>query len=64
MTNSPRLSGEEQRKRMESKIWLLYCNDQLMAQGLITPEERDRMKYRINEKYSLATPSNPPRSIQ
>ena len=31
---------------------------------LITPEERDRMKYRINEKYSLATPSNPPRSIQ
>ena len=64
MTNTPRLSNEEKRKRVESKIWMLYCNDLLLQQGLITQEERDRMKFRINEKYSLATPANPPRSIQ
>ena len=52
MTNTPRLSNEEKRKRVESKIWMLYCNDQLLQQGLITQEERDRMKFRINEKYS------------
>ena len=42
---------EQRRLRMTEKMWLYYFNDILCKQGLISTEERQRMKLRIDSEY-------------
>lgn len=42
---------ENRRLKMTEKLWLYYFNDTLCAQGLITQEERQRMKRKIDLQY-------------
>ena len=42
---------EQRRLKMTEKMWLYYFNDILCKQGLISDEERQRMKLRIDLEY-------------
>ena len=42
---------EQLRLKMTEKLWLYYFNDILCKQGLISQEERRRMKLRIDVEY-------------
>ena len=42
---------EQRRLKMTEKMWLYYFNDILCKQGLISDEERQRMKLRIDSEY-------------
>ena len=42
---------EQRRLKMTEKMWLYYFNDILCKQGLISDEERQRMKMRIDSEY-------------
>ena len=42
---------EQLRLRMAEKMWLYYFNDILCTQGLISDDERQRMKLRIDSEY-------------
>ena len=42
---------EQLRLKMTEKLWLYYFNDILCKKGLISQEERQRMKLRIDSEY-------------
>jgi len=42
---------EQLRLKMTEKLWLYYFNDILCKNGLISQEERQRMKLRIDAEY-------------
>ena len=42
---------EHLRLKMTEKMWLYYFNDILCKQGLISDDERQRMKLRIDSEY-------------
>ena len=42
---------EQLRFMMNEKLWLYYFNDILCKKGLISQEERQRMKLRIDSEY-------------
>ena len=42
---------EQRRLKMTEKMWLYYFNDILCKQGLISDDERQRMKLRIDLEY-------------
>ena len=42
---------EQLRLKMAEKLWLYYFNDILCRKGLISQEERQRMKLRIDSEY-------------
>ena len=42
---------EQLRLKMAEKLWLYYFNDILCSKGLISQEERQRMKLRIDSEY-------------
>ena len=42
---------EQMRLKMTEKLWLYYFNDVLCKKGLISQEERQRMKLRIDAEY-------------
>ena len=42
---------EQRRVKMTEKMWLYYFNDILCKRGLISEEERQRMKLRIDSEY-------------
>ena len=42
---------EQLRLKMTEKMWLYYFNDILCKQGLISNDERQRMKLRIEKEY-------------
>ena len=44
-------TAELRRLRMTEKMWLYYFNDILCKQGLISQDERQRMKLRIDSEY-------------
>lgn len=48
---TPKSHMENRRLKMTEKLWLYYFNDTLCAQGLITQEERQRMKRKIDLQY-------------
>ena len=43
---------EQLRLKMTEKLWLYYFNDVLYRKGLISQEERQRMKLRIDSEYN------------
>ena len=42
---------EQLRLKMTEKLWLYYFNDILCKKGLISQEERQHMKLRIDSEY-------------
>ena len=48
MTKTKKLTNEELRKRVAKHIWLMYYNDYLFQQGVITEDARNRMKIKID----------------
>lgn len=44
-------ASEQRRLKMAEKLWLYYFNDILCKKGLISHEERQQMKLRINAAY-------------
>ena len=42
---------EQLRLKMTEKLWLYYFNDILCKKGLISQEERQRIKLRIDSEY-------------
>ena len=45
------LTPQQLRLKMTEKLWLYYFNDILCEQGLISQEERQKMKLRIDAEY-------------
>ena len=45
------LTPQQLRLKMTEKLWLYYFNDTLCEQGLISQEERQKMKLRIDAEY-------------
>ena len=48
MTKTKKLSNEELRRRVAKHIWLMYYNEYLFQQGVITEDARSRMKIKID----------------
>lgn len=48
MTKAKKLTKEELRSRAAKHIWLMYYNEFLFQQGVITEDARNRMKIRID----------------
>lgn len=46
MNQKPSLQAQTRRAAVE-KMWLQYFNNQLLAQGVISPEEHRRMQARL-----------------
>ena len=53
-------SPREQKIGMAENLWLLYFNNTLFAQGLITEQERNQMAHRISQRKSSAKNYHPP----
>ena len=48
MTKEKKLTNEELRRRVAKHIWLMYYNEYLFHQGVITKDARNRMKNKID----------------
>ena len=48
MNKTKKLTNEDLRKRVAKHIWLMYYNDYLFQQGVITEDTRNRMKSKID----------------
>ena len=48
MIRTQKLTNEELRRRVAKHIWLMYYNDYLFQQGVITEDARNRMKIKID----------------
>ncbi len=46
------MSATSERKQMARQIWLLYYNRVLPEKGLITEQEHNRMRIKIQSQYS------------
>ena len=51
MTNYNQQVFQTQKRTIASLIWMQYFNRTLYDQGLITEEERNRMKVKISARY-------------
>ena len=45
--------SEKQKQMILEQLWLTYYNDTLYANGVITEEERSRMRVRIRNRASI-----------
>lgn len=52
MTDHEKQECQAQKSAMASFIWMQYFNRTLYEQGLITEEERNRMKIKIDARYN------------
>lgn len=52
MKNKPSLE-EQLRRAVVEKMWLNYFNDSLLAQGIITPKDHQRMQAQIIQRKPL-----------
>lgn len=52
MDGSARRGGvsEQERRSVLERLWLTYYNDTLYAKGLITEDERNRMRIKIKNR--------------
>ena len=48
MTKAKKLTNEELRRHVAKHIWLMYYNEFLFQQGVITEDARNRMKIKID----------------
>ena len=48
MSKAKKLTNEELRRRVAKHIWLMYYNEFLFQQGVITEDARNRMKIKID----------------
>jgi hypothetical protein len=48
MAKAKKLTNEELRRRVAKHIWLMYYNEYLFQQGIITEDARNRMKIKID----------------
>ena len=46
--------NEQEIQTVIQQLWLTYYNDTLFAQGLITEEQRNRMRLRIKNRAAAA----------
>ena len=46
--------NEQEIQTVIQQLWLTYFNDTLFAQGLITEEQRNRMRLRIKNRTATA----------
>ena len=46
--------NEQEIQTVIQQLWLTYFNDTLFAQGLITEEQRNRMRLRIKNRAAAA----------
>ena len=46
--------NEQEIQTVIQQLWLTYYNDTLFAQGLITEEQRNRMRLRIKNRAATA----------
>lgn len=46
--------NEQEIQTVIQQLWLTYYNDTLFAQGLITEEQRNRMRLRIKNRTATA----------
>ena len=46
--------NEQEIQTVIQQLWLTYFNDTLFAQGLITEEQRNRMRLRIKNRAATA----------
>ena len=45
--------SEKQKQMILEQLWLTYYNDSLYANGVITEEERNKMRVRIGNRASI-----------
>lgn len=45
--------SEKQKQMILEQLWLTYYNDTLYANGVITEEERNKMRVRIGNRASI-----------
>lgn len=43
---------EQQKESVMEKLWLTYYNDTLYAKGIITEDERNKMRIRIQNRFN------------
>lgn len=55
MANKKMESAEQRRKDMAEELWLLYFNRTLLAAGLITERQHNRMTHLIHSRRPSAT---------
>ncbi len=51
-TKKPPMS-EKQKQAIWEQLWLTYFNDTLFAEGVITEDERNKMRLRIKARTAL-----------
>lgn len=54
MGNKNRKLSEQERRQVMERLWLIYYNDTLFKQGVISEAERNRMRIKINARCSAA----------
>ena len=42
--------SEQHRRSVLEQLWLMYCNDTLYEQGVITEDERNKMRIKIKSR--------------
>jgi hypothetical protein len=52
MAEKNTMSNEQLRRIVVEKMWLNYYNNQLLTQGVITPEQYKKMQTLISSKYT------------
>lgn len=52
-----KIEANDKNKAMYEQLWLRYFNDSLLAQGIITKEEHQKMNTRIVNRKGRVTPS-------
>ena len=50
IVKNSKTNSEQQKQYIAEQIWLLYYNQVLFDQGIITEQERNRMTNRINNR--------------
>ena len=54
MAEKNTMSNEQRRRIVVEKMWLNFYNNQLLEQGIITPEQYKKMQVQISSKYASA----------
>lgn len=50
--NSPMMT-EQQIRAVTQQLWLMYFNDALFARGMITEDQRNRMRIKIRNRAAI-----------
>lgn len=48
------MKQQQEKKYIAEQIWLHYYNDYLFAAGIITEQERNKLKFKINNRHPSA----------